>query len=168
MTRWRGEPGSKRIEAIDAYGSSAAEHGRLKRLDVHRTSDRVDGADSRRGAVGAIGAMSGPLHGGALARRSADDRRGREVRRCTRPGQGTSLDRKGEADGLRRTARRTWRARVPRETARTTGGARSRGRCASLEQAALAELRERRPDRAIETNVERAAVILDYAGCPRR
>jgi citrate synthase len=37
----------------------------------------------------------------------------------------------------------------------------------ALEQAALAELRERRPDRAIETNVEFwAAVILDFAQVP--
>jgi citrate synthase len=37
----------------------------------------------------------------------------------------------------------------------------------ALEQAALAELRERRPDRAIETNVEFwAAVILDFAEVP--
>ena len=34
-------------------------------------------------------------------------------------------------------------------------------------EAALTELRERRPDRAIETNVEFwAAVILDFAGVP--
>jgi citrate synthase len=38
---------------------------------------------------------------------------------------------------------------------------------AALEQAALTELRERRPDRAIETNVEFwAAVILDFAEVP--
>ena len=37
----------------------------------------------------------------------------------------------------------------------------------ALEQAALAILRERRPDRAIETNVEFwAAVILDFAEVP--
>jgi citrate synthase len=38
---------------------------------------------------------------------------------------------------------------------------------AALEQAALKELRERRPDRPIETNVEFwAAVILDFAEVP--
>ena len=37
----------------------------------------------------------------------------------------------------------------------------------ALEQAALTELRERRPDRPIETNVEFwAAVILDFADVP--
>jgi citrate synthase len=40
---------------------------------------------------------------------------------------------------------------------------------AALEQAALAELHERRPDRAIETNVEFwAAVILDFAQVPTK
>ena len=40
---------------------------------------------------------------------------------------------------------------------------------AALEQAALVELRERRPDRAIETNVEFwAAVILDFARVPAK
>jgi citrate synthase len=39
----------------------------------------------------------------------------------------------------------------------------------ALEQAALAELHERRPDRAIETNVEFwAAVILDFAQVPAK
>jgi citrate synthase len=38
---------------------------------------------------------------------------------------------------------------------------------AALEQAALSELRDRRPDRAIETNVEFwAAVILEFAEVP--
>jgi citrate synthase len=38
---------------------------------------------------------------------------------------------------------------------------------AALERAALAELRERRPDREIETNVEFwAAIVLDFAQVP--
>ena len=37
----------------------------------------------------------------------------------------------------------------------------------ALEQAALAELRERRPDRVLETNVEFwAAIVLDFAEVP--
>jgi citrate synthase len=37
----------------------------------------------------------------------------------------------------------------------------------ALEQAALAELRERRPDRVLETNVEFwAAIVLDFAQVP--
>jgi citrate synthase len=58
------------------------------------------------------------------------------------------------------------RARVLRATADRLEAPRF-GAAAALEQVALAELRERRRDRAIETNVEFwAAVILDFAGVP--
>ncbi len=58
------------------------------------------------------------------------------------------------------------RARVLRRTCRDLNAPRYEA-AAALEQAALAVLRERRPDRAIETNVEFwAAVILDFAGVP--
>ena len=60
------------------------------------------------------------------------------------------------------------RARVLRATAKRLEAPRYEV-AAALEQAALAELRERRPDRAIETNVEFwAAVILDFAAGARR
>ena len=58
------------------------------------------------------------------------------------------------------------RARVLRRTARSLRAPRYEA-AAELERAALAELRERRPDRAIETNVEFwAAVVLDFADVP--
>jgi citrate synthase len=55
---------------------------------------------------------------------------------------------------------------VLRRTARELGATRYEA-AKALEDAALAELRERRPDRPIETNVEFwAAVILDFAEVP--
>ena len=58
------------------------------------------------------------------------------------------------------------RARVLRRTARELGAPRYEV-AEALEQAALAELRERRPDRVLETNVEFwAAIVLDYAEVP--
>ena len=58
------------------------------------------------------------------------------------------------------------RARVLRATAKQLQAPRYEAAIA-LEQAALSELRERRPDRAIETNVEFwAAVVLDFAEVP--
>jgi citrate synthase len=58
------------------------------------------------------------------------------------------------------------RARVLRRTCKELGAPRFEA-AQALEQAALAELRERRPDRPIETNVEFwAAVILDFAEVP--
>ena len=58
------------------------------------------------------------------------------------------------------------RARVLRRTARELG-APSYEVAIELEKAALAELRERRPDRVLETNVEFwAAIVLDFAEVP--
>jgi citrate synthase len=58
------------------------------------------------------------------------------------------------------------RARVLRRTCEELGAPRYEA-ARALEQAALDELRERRPDRPIETNVEFwAAVILDFAQVP--
>ena len=58
------------------------------------------------------------------------------------------------------------RARVLRRTCKELGAPRFEA-AQALEQAALTELRERRPDRPIETNVEFwAAVILDFAEVP--
>jgi citrate synthase len=58
------------------------------------------------------------------------------------------------------------RARLLRATARELGAPRYEV-AKALEDAALAELRERKPDRVLETNVEFwAAVILDFAEVP--
>jgi citrate synthase len=58
------------------------------------------------------------------------------------------------------------RARVLRRTAKELGAPRYEV-AEALEQAALAELRERRPDRVLETNVEFwAAIVLDFAEVP--
>jgi citrate synthase len=67
MIRWRGEPDPKHVTAIDAYWVSAAEHG----MNASTFTARViasTGADVAAAMSGAIGAMSGPLHGGAPAR----------------------------------------------------------------------------------------------------
>jgi citrate synthase len=58
------------------------------------------------------------------------------------------------------------RARILREAARELGAPRYEVALA-LEKAALAELRERKPDRVLETNVEYwAAIVLDFAQIP--
>src|SRR5258705_473444 len=60
------------------------------------------------------------------------------------------------------------RARVLRRTAKELGAPRYEVALA-LEKAALAELRARRPDRGLETNVEFwAAIVLDFAEVPSR
>src|SRR3712207_4965102 len=67
MVRWRGEPDPGHVAAVDAYWTSAAEHG----MNASTFTARViasTGADVAAAMSGAIGAMSGPLHGGAPSR----------------------------------------------------------------------------------------------------
>ncbi len=67
MIRWKGEADPSHVKAIDAYWSSAAEHG----MNASTFTARVitsTGADVAAAFSGAIGAMSGPLHGGAPSR----------------------------------------------------------------------------------------------------
>jgi citrate synthase len=166
MTRWKGDPDPRHIEAIDAYWVSAAEHG----MNASTFTARViasTGADVAACLSGAIGAMSGPLHGGAPARVLP------MIEEVERTGDARALvkgilDRKEKLMGFGHRVYRAEdpRARVLRGTAKRLSAPRYEV-AAALEQAALAELRERRPDRAIETNVEFwAAVILDFAEVP--
>ena len=166
MIRWRGEPDPAHVKAVDAYWVSAAEHG----MNASTFTSRViasTGSDVAAALSGAIGAMSGPLHGGAPARVLP------MIEEVERSGDARALvkgilDRKERLMGFGHRVYRAEdpRARVLRRTCRELGAERYEV-AAALEQAALAELRERRPDRQIETNVEFwAAVILDFAKVP--
>jgi len=137
MIRWRGEPDPAHVRAIDAYFVSAAEHG------------------------------SGPLHGGAPSRVL------HMIDEVEKTGDATAyvkglLDRKERLMGF---GHRVYRAEDPRaRTLRRTAKELNAPRYAvaeALEKAALKELRERQPDRVLETNVEFwAAIILDFAEVP--
>ncbi|KQY08599.1 citrate synthase 2 [Mycobacterium sp. Root135] len=166
MTRWKGDPDPRHVEAIDAYWVTAAEHG----MNASTFTARViasTGADVAASLSGAVGAMSGPLHGGAPARVLP------MIEEVERTGDARAvvkgiLDRKDKLMGF---GHRVYRAEDPRaKVLRATAERLEAPRfevARALEQAALAELRERRPDRAIETNVEFwAAVMLDFAGVP--
>ena len=166
MVRWRGEPDPKHVQAVDAYFVSAAEHG----MNASTFTARViasTGADVAAAISGAVGAMSGPLHGGAPARVlpmiEAVEKTGDAKKVVT-----DILDRHDRLMGFGHRVYRAEdpRARVLRRTCKELDAPRYEAANA-LEQAALAELRERRPDRPIETNVEFwAAVILDFAEVP--
>jgi citrate synthase len=166
MTRWRGEPDPAHVRAVDAYWVSAAEHG----LNASTFTARViasTGADVAASLSGAIGAMSGPLHGGAPARVLPMIEEVENVGDARKVVSGI-LDRGDRLMGFGHRVYRAEdpRARVLRRTCKELGAARYEV-ASELEQAALTELRERRPDRAIETNVEFwAAVILDFAKVP--
>ena len=166
MTRWRGEPNPKHVQAVDAYFVSAAEHG----MNASTFTARViasTGADVAAAISGAVGAMSGPRHGGAPARVLP------MIEEVERTGDARKivsgiLDRRERLMGFGHRVYRAEdpRARVLRRTCEELGAPRYEA-ARALEQAALDELRERRPDRPIETNVEFwAAVILDFAEVP--
>jgi citrate synthase len=166
MVRWRGEPDPQHVAAVDAYWTSAAEHG----MNASTFTARViasTGADVAAALSGAIGAMSGPLHGGAPSRvlHMLD---GVEQAGNAEKYVKDLLDRHERLMGFGHRVYRAEdpRARVLRRTCKELNAPRYAAAFA-LEQAALAELRERRPDRPIETNVEFwAAVILDFAEVP--
>jgi citrate synthase len=166
LIRWRGEADPRHVEAIDAYWVSAAEHG----MNASTFTARVvasTGADVAAALSAAVGALSGPLHGGAPSRvlKMLDDVA--EMGDAERYVKDV-LDRGERLMGFGHRVYRAEdpRARVLRRTARKLGAPRVEV-AEALEAAALAELQARRPDRVLATNVEFwSAVVLDFAEVP--
>jgi citrate synthase len=166
MKRWRGDPDPRHVKAVDAYFMSAAEHGMNASTFTARTVAST-GADVAACISSGIGALSGPLHGGAPSRvlhmiegveRSGD-------------AEGYVKDVLDRGERLMGFGHRVYRAedpraRVLRRTARELGAPRFEV-AEALERAALAELHARKPDRVLATNVEFwSAVVLDFAEVP--
>jgi citrate synthase len=166
LVRWRGEADPRHVKAIDAYWISAAEHG----MNASTFTARViasTGADVAAALSGAVGALSGPLHGGAPSRVLT------MLDEVAETGDADAyvkakLD---SGDRLMGFGHRVYRAedpraRVLRRTAKEIGAPRVEV-AEALEKAALAELKARRPDRVLATNVEFwSAVVLDFAAVP--
>lgn len=166
MIRWRGEPDPKHVEAIDAYFISAAEHG----VNASTFTARViasTGADVAACLSGAIGALSGPLHGGAPSRAQHMIEGVEETGDAVKYVKGV-FDRKERLMGFGHRVYRAYdpRAAVLRDTCKRLGAPRYEV-ALELEKAAIAELAERYPERRMETNVDFwAAVLLDFAEVP--
>jgi citrate synthase len=166
LIRWRGEADPKHVEAIDAYWISAAEHG----MNASTFTARVvasTGADVAAALSAAVGGLSGPLHGGAPSRvlkmLDAVEAMG-DAERYVKD----LLDRGERLMGFGHRIYRAEdpRARVLRRTAHKLGSKRVEA-AEALEEAALAELHARKPDRVLATNVEFwSAVVLDFAAVP--
>src|SRR5215475_11571991 len=166
MIRWQGDPDPKHVKAIDAYWVSAAEHG----MNASTFTARViasTGADVAAALSGAVGALSGPLHGGAPSRVLG------MIEEIERTGDAQAYVKRAldQGERLMGFGHRVYRAedpraRVLRRTARELGAPRYEV-AEALEKAALEELHARRPDRVLETNVEFwAAIVLDFAEVP--
>jgi citrate synthase len=166
LIRWRGEANPDHAKAIDAYWISAAEHG----MNASTFTARVvasTGADVAAALSAAVGALSGPLHGGAPSRvlKMLDEV---EQTGDAEAWVKSALDRRERLMGFGHRIYRAEdpRAHVLRKTCRELGSPRFEA-AEALEQAALAELQARRPDRVLATNVEFwSAVILDLAEVP--
>jgi len=165
MVRWRGEPDPGHVAAVDAYW--VCRRARHERLHVHRARRHLYRRRRRRRAV-----RRGGRDVRAAARRGAEPGaphagRGRAARRRARL-RPCCAGRRRAAHGVRHRVYRAEdpRARVLRATAGRLGAPRYEA-AAALEQAALAELQARKPDRVLATNVEFwAAVVLDFAEVP--
>jgi citrate synthase len=166
LLEWRGESNSKHAKAIDTYWICTAEHG----MNASTFTGRVvtsTGADCAAALSAAVGGLSGPLHGGAPARvlpmldgAAASDNVEAYVKNLLDSGERLM------GFGHRVYRAEDPRARLLRRTAKELGSARFEV-AEALEQAALAELQARKPDRVLATNVEYwSAVVLDVAEIP--
>jgi citrate synthase len=166
LLRWRGEADPRHVQAIDRYWVSAAEHGANASTFTARVVCST-GADCGAAMSAAVGALSGPLHGGAPTRvlKMLDE----VAEHGDAAGYVTELLDRGErlmGFGHRVYRAEDPRARVLRATARELESPRVEV-AEALEQAALAELAERHPERVLATNVEFwSAVVLDIAEIP--
>ena len=154
------------MTALDTYWICTAEHG----LNASTFTARIvasTGADCAAALSSAVGALSGPLHGGAPARVLP------MLDAAAESGDPESyvngLIERGER--LMGFGHRVYRAEDPRArllkgTAKQLGAPRY-DVAEKLEEAALEALRKKSPDRPLETNVEFwSAVVLDVADIP--
>jgi citrate synthase len=166
LLRWRGEADPRHAKAIDTYWICTAEHG----LNASTFSARVTastGADCGAALSSAVGALSGPLHGGAPA----------YVKPMLEEVQAMGDPEAWVQDALAKKKRimgfghRIYRAEDPRSrilkrTAKELGSPQVEV-AEQLEHVALKALQEAHPERVLATNVEYySAIVLDVAEIP--
>ncbi|HEU0304603.1 MAG TPA: citrate synthase 2 [Gaiellaceae bacterium] len=166
LLRWRGEADPRHAKAIDTYWICTAEHG----LNASTFTARVvasTAADCGATLSAAVGALSGPLHGGAPA----------YVKPMLEEVQATGDPERWVQETLAAGKRimgfghRVYRAEDPRsrilkKTAKELEAPYIEV-AEELEQVALRALQERHPERVLATNVEYySAVVLDVAEIP--
>ncbi|MFG2124330.1 citrate synthase/methylcitrate synthase [Streptomyces sp. NPDC048710] len=161
------EPDPRRARAVEQYLISTIDHG----FNASTFTARViasTGADVAACLVGAVGALSGPLHGGAPSRAldtldaiGTPDRIDSWIRERVLAG--------GRIMGFGHAIYRTEdpRSRMLREIAQGFGGARV-AFAVEVERQVEAILAELKPGRELHTNVEfYAGVVMELCGLPR-
>ena len=160
-------PGEAAARAVEQYLVATVDHG----FNASTFTSRVvasTGADMAGSLVAGVGALTGPLHGGAPSRAiemiediGEPERAGAWVRARLEAGHkimgfGHAVYRAADPRGV-----------VLRAAAQSLGGELV-CRAAAIEAEVLRVLAEWRPDNRIVTNVEYwAAVVLELAGLPR-
>jgi citrate synthase len=166
LLRWRGEADPRHVKAIDTYWICTAEHG----LNASTFTARVvasTGADCGAALSSAVGALSGPLHGGAPAYVKPMLE---EVARLGDPEKWVR-DALAHRKRIMGFGHRVYRAEDPRSrilkrTAKELGAPQYEV-AEELERVALTALQEKSPDRVLATNVEYySAIVLDVAEIP--
>jgi len=161
------EPSPERVRALEAYLISTIDHG----FNASTFTARVvasTGADVGSAVIAAIGALSGPLHGGAPSRvldmlDAIGDPAGAEA------WLRAALERGEKLMGFGHPVYRTTDPRnvMLKEVAADLGSDRLEF-AAHVEETAERLLRERRPDHPLYANVEfYASIVLDAIGLPR-
>ncbi|WP_295835335.1 citrate/2-methylcitrate synthase [uncultured Microbacterium sp.] len=158
-------PGDAHVRALSAYLVAAMDHG----FNASTFTARViasTGADMASCLTGALGALTGPLHGGAPARAlDGLDRAGDDPASWIAAELAAGRRLMGFGHAVYRTA--DPRSELLREVARSLGGARVTQALAFQEEAER-QLAERRPERPLHANVEfYAAVVMEQCGIPR-
>ena len=166
LLRWKGEADPRAVKAIDTYWICTAEHG----LNASTFTARVvcsTGADCGAALSAAVGALSGPLHGGAPAYIKP------MLEEVAAMGDAEKWVKNALDEGQRIMGfgHRVYRAEDPRSTllkkvARELGSPQIEI-AEELEEVAQAELERRHPERPLKTNVEfYSALVLDIAEIP--
>ncbi|TQJ56232.1 citrate synthase/methylcitrate synthase [Streptomyces sp. SLBN-115] len=161
------EPDPERARAVEQYLISTIDHG----FNASTFTARViasTGADVAACLVGAVGALSGPLHGGAPSRAldtldaiGTPDRIDPWIRERVLVGERIM----GFGHAVYRTE--DPRSRMLREIARRFGGPRVEF-AVEVERRVEAILAELKPGRELHTNVEfYAGVVMELCGLPR-
>jgi citrate synthase len=161
------EPESQRVRAVEQYLISTIDHG----FNASTFTARViasTGADVAACLVGAVGALSGPLHGGAPSRAldtldaiATPDRIDLWIRERVLAGERIM----GFGHAIYRTE--DPRSRMLRQVAQRFGGPRV-DFAVEVERQVEAILAELKPGRELHTNVEfYAGVVMELCGLPR-
>jgi citrate synthase len=157
----------QRVWALERYLVSTIDHGFNSSTFTARVIAST-GADIGSAVTGAIGALSGPLHGGAPSRVlemlddiGSPDRAEAWVRAAV-----------GRGDRIMGFGHRVYKGKDPRsallrEVATTVGGP-TADFATSVEDTIVRVLAEEKPGRALNANVEfYAGVVMDACGIPR-